>query len=103
MMTGMFVPTAPMTARMMTVPGRDIMTSVTRLITPSVRSPAAATIARTVPSPTPTITVMSDVPRVPAAAAKMRLSRSRPSSSVPSQWAAVGPDRMAVKSWSSVL
>jgi hypothetical protein len=104
MISGMLVPTAPMTARMMTVPGSDIMISVTRLMIPSARSPApAAVMARIVPSPTPTITVMSDVPSVPAAEANMRLSRSRPSSSAPSQWAALGPERTAVKSWSSVL
>ena len=104
MMTGMLVPTAPMTARMITVPGTDIMISVTRLMTASTRSPSAAeAMARMVPSPTATITVMNEVPRVPAAEAKMRLRMSRPSSSVPSQWAAVGPDRTAVKSWSSVL
>ena len=41
MISGMLVPTAPMTARMITVPGSDIMISVTRLMTSSARSPAA--------------------------------------------------------------
>ena len=101
MTSGMFVPTAAMNARMITVPGSDITISLMRFMVPSARRLRTAhSVTGTVMS-TATIGGMRPIARVEAAAVTMRDSRSRPSSSVPRRCAADGPCSTAVRSCSS--
>ena len=103
MTSGMFVPTAAMKARMMTVPGSDSTISLTRFI-----DALAARGCATAHSVTGTVIAHRDdrrrcrpIASVEAAAVTMRESRSRPSSSVPSRCAGDGPCSTAVRSCSS--
>ena len=101
MTSGMFVPTAAMKARMMTVPGSDMTISLTRFMTPSARRLRTAHSVTGTVIATATIGGIVAIASVDAAAVTMRDSRSRPSSSVPSRCAAEGPCRTAARSCSS--
>ena len=101
MTRGMFVPTAAMKARMMTVPGSDRTISLILFITPSPRRLRAAQSVIGTVTPMATTGTMTAMKIVGAAAVTRRERRSRPSSSVPSRCASEGPCRTAVRSCSS--
>ena len=87
------MPMAPMTASRMIVDGSASSSSVSRLMTRSTRRPCSAAISA---SGRPMPKATSDGQRRGRAAARapavtIRVSRSRPSASVPSQWRPDGP------------
>jgi hypothetical protein len=100
MTSGMFVPTAAMNARMITVPGSDSTISLIRFTKPSARAERAAQRVIGTVTSTATIGVMTATRSVGAAAVTIRESRSRPSSSVPRRCAQDGPCRTAERSCS---